>query len=221
MKILLGVLGICFYSLLFYSCERTKLDANTIKRYYQYKNYFDKEYTSFFPENVDNVQTKTFTILSKRDTSNNNTALILYEYGITNKLLLEVLENAQKTSIAQYNTKDTCLLVVNRFETRESNELAKPAIITDSSSINRSCYDGKLPIPNFIDYGGYNPNRVGILDSSFTIYVFESKAFTSWGNSIYKMQPNPQMPDNWKNGYSKGVAISKSKNIIIYWLVMW
>ena len=37
----------------------------------------------------------------------------------------------------------------------------------------------------------------------------------------FKMTPNPQMPANWKNGYSKGIAVNRGKKTLIYWGVIW
>jgi hypothetical protein len=35
------------------------------------------------------------------------------------------------------------------------------------------------------------------------------------------MKPAYQMPKQWQNGYSKGIAISKEKRTVVYWTVIW
>lgn len=111
------------------------------------------------------------------------------------------------------------MLIVNRFETIETNENQTIPII-DSALLNRKCYSNKYPIPNFVNYEKYNRDKALGLDDTFVIYVLESKNVKSWGNE-FDMGPAEQMPDNWKNGYSKGVAISQEKQTVIYWTVIW
>ena len=37
----------------------------------------------------------------------------------------------------------------------------------------------------------------------------------------FDILPNPQMPLDWQNGYSKGLAINKKRKTIIYWGIIW
>ena len=56
-------------------------------------------------------------------------------------------------------------------------------------------------------------------DSTFVIYVLESGK----GKYLekYDLPPSPQMPNSWKNGYSKGVSVSEKRKMAIYWSIAW
>lgn len=73
------------------------------------------------------------------------------------------------------------------------------------------------PIPDF----DFDENSSGLticgLPSDFIIYVLEAKpeklAEVSYSASI--------LPEDWKNGYSKGICVSKQRKIVIYWGIAW
>lgn len=189
------------------------------EKYYQkYKKNFDKKFTDHFPAK------SVFSALSadafsSMEQKKNNFSLLLYQYDVKPEEVDEVNDKFRKAAIAQYKSSDSCLLIVNRFESKETEEDQKNPII-DSNLLIEKCYANKYPVPNFVNYRQYNENRPLRLDDSFVIYVLESKKIGSW-ETEFGMKADPQMPDNWKNGYSKGVAVSKEQQIVIYWTVIW
>jgi hypothetical protein len=123
-------------------------------------------------------------------------------------------------SIKVYSPADSNLLITNRF-TKNSNWSSKNKAL--KSKITRFTeeidYTGKYPIPNFWD----NPLSVDIteckLPKGFKLYVVDAKS-----GRFFKEQFHTSglyMPKEWKNGYAKGVAISKDRNLVIYWLIIW
>lgn len=111
------------------------------------------------------------------------------------------------------------MLIINRFETLKTYENRKDVIISDSTKINQDCYKNLYPIPNFIDYEFASGKKEINLGDNFDIYVLEAKA----GNYFkeFQMMPNPQMPSNSLNGYSKGIAVNRGKRTLIYWGIIW
>ena len=57
------------------------------------------------------------------------------------------------------------------------------------------------------------------LESIFDIYILEAKS----GNYFkeFELLPNPQMPKEWENGYSKGIAINSKNKTLIFWGLIW
>lgn len=159
-------------------------------------------------------------VVSSRDETKNDFNLLLYEYQVDTNEIDLILGRIKNKAIAKYNFLDSCVLIVNRFETESSKYSLETPIITDSTLINRICYDKKYPIPNFIGFHENDMNRDSKLDNTFTIYVLDANRADSWGTE-FAMEPAPQMPNNWKNGYSKGIAISRKHQTIIYWTVIW
>jgi hypothetical protein len=139
-------------------------------------------------------------------------------HGIEEKKLNEILEKIKKTSIAKYSSTADCLLIVNRFETFETDDkLEVPKI--DSTKLENECEVDLLPIPNFIDYHYLNKKNDLKLDEDFEIYVLESDR----GNHFetFKLGQAPQMSTKWKNGYSKGIAVNEKKKTVIFWSIIW
>jgi hypothetical protein len=200
---------------LFLNSCNNKVTYNVIENK-RYTETFEEHFINQFPRKIECIN---YNIISNTDRAKNDIGLFLYVYGVSQKTFLEERNKARKCAIAKYDLKDKCLLVVNRFETFDTYENRKDVEVTDSTKVNQDCYKNKYPIPNFIDYDNPKKNSDLKLDGNFDIYILDAKA----GNYFkeFDLIPNPQMPIHWKNGYSKGIAISESKKIVIYWSVIW
>lgn len=192
---------------------------NTSQFYLEKKKDYEKKFVDQFPEKVSSSSDSN-RVFSYRYESKNDVALMLYEYGLPENELKLVGNRSQKQAVATYNYLDSCLLIVNRFETKKTMDNYELPDIKDSTLLDKECYHNKLPIPNFIIYEGDNGNPNFGLDNSFKIYVFEAKKKKSWLKE-FNMKPAYQMPKQWQNGYSKGIAISEKKKTVIYWTVIW
>lgn len=196
------------------SCNGQSVKPNVLEKYLLSKKEFDNKIVSHFPDKITNH----YKFINSQNAERNDVCFILYEYEL-NKESIDSITSTTNKAIAKYNSRDTCLLIVNRFQTIHSRKYDIDAEITDSTKINQDCYKKLYPIPNFINYEYPNKNSDLKLDGNFDIYVLEAKS----GNHFKKFDliPNPQMPTEWQNGYSKGIAVSKEKRTIIYWSIIW
>ncbi len=94
-------------------------------------------------------------------------------------------------------------------------------------------YPNKLAIPYFegFDFNlGYKEeqkdikgetyvNYVHTIPEDLQVYVLEAEAGSFWVEDCNEARPKSLK--EWKNGYSKGVAVSDKENIIMYWLIIW
>lgn len=200
-------------------CSPDSSISATGEAYYQkYKKNFEKKFIDHFPAKSTHSGASS-DAFSSMEQKKNNFSLMLYQYGVEAEELDKLNDKFRKSAIAKYNTSDSCLLIVNRFETIETDENQKIPFV-NNSLLNMECYSNKYPIPNFVNYEKYNKDRALRLDDTFAIYVIDSKKVESWKGE-FNMGPDVQMPDNWANGYSKGVAISKKNQTVIYWTVIW
>ena len=197
------------------ACSQFETKNNRNHEYLMYRSEFEVKCINHFPMSI---QSDSSWVISNMDTSKHNVRFSLYEFNVNIQRIDSISEKLHLNSIAQYNAYDSCLIIVNRFENFNSYNNFELASISDSSLINRPCYDKKYPIPNFLEYSMSN-DEVIRLDSSFTIYVIEAKAEVP--SKKYNQLPFTHMPSLWRNGYSKGIAISRSKQIIIFWVVIW
>ena len=217
MKINLVLINLMLIALC--SCTYTNVSEDTEKDYQKAKGFFEKKFVDHFPDKKLR-SAKESALLSSRSERKNDFNLILYQYNVDVREIDSVIKSIQNKAIAHYNPSDTCLLVVNRFESIDSKDSSLVPTIKDSTLINRDCYYRKYPIPNFIGFMSNSSESDLKLDSSFTVYVLEAKKVDSWGVE-FALEPAPQMPSNWKNGYSKGIALSTKKSTIVYWTVIW
>ncbi|MEO8235465.1 MAG: hypothetical protein ABI549_08640 [Flavobacterium sp.] len=211
------IIILCFLQALIYGCDNKGfLIENNNKKLKEYKIDFEDTLVDQFPNKIpySNVN-----VVSNTNVKKNDIGLLLYEYEVDGGDIKNIRKKFGKRAIAKYKSSDSCFLVVNRFETDETYEKFEVVEAIDSTEVNKECAKQLYPIPNFIG-STYSKGKNDIkLDDSFEIYVLESKA----GNHFKKfdVQPSPQMPDQWKNGYSKGIALSEKNKTIIYWSIIW
>ncbi len=121
-----------------------------------------------------------------------------------------------------YSTNDTSLLLVFSFcdtykigdnlyknqEPPELKTLAKHNLTVASS----------LPVPLF-EIDEYKGNTMSGLTDDFKLYVLDARP-GKYVDEKY-LQECECLPEKWKHGYSKGVAMSDEQQVIIYWIVVW
>ena len=108
------------------------------------------------------------------------------------------------------------LLVVNRFSNIEGDYkyglTMEKAIIEKTSSYS-------LPVPNFNRSYFSSEKTPCHLSNSFKLYIIDAKKGRYMPDSC--LTKGEHMPSDWKNGFSKGIAISKDSLAAIYWIVVW
>lgn len=183
--------------------------------YVEYKKEFDSTLVNHFPDKINYVE---HTKILNTNREKNDVGLFLIEYQVPKEAIKELEKKFSKKIKYTCTNKDECLLVVNRFETKRTKDSLEIVTVEDSSKVNNPCYKNLLPVPNFIDFSVLR-NTDFWKDENFIIYVLDAKS----GNHFKKfnLESNPQMPDDWKNGYSKGIAIDKQKGTVIYWSIIW
>lgn len=209
--IFLNVIILCLLG-----CNSRSPDSFDNQKYVASKNSFDKKLVKHFPKTLTSYP---FQTVNSKNISKSDVRFMLYEYEKDLKNIDSVVRSLEKKSLAKYSSNDSCLLIVNRFETLKTYENREDVIISDSSKINQDCFMNLYPIPNFIEYEFAKEKNGIYLENNFDIYVLEAKK-GNWFKE-FKMMPNPQMSANWKNGYSKGIAISRERKTLIYWSVIW
>ena len=181
------------------------------REYKKARKFFEKEYVSFFPKELDS----NFVDFTDSFSPKMGEVGLYLTCKLTDNNLTKYFT---KNAIATYNPLDTCLLVVNRFATKANFYNIKISA-KDKILINRLCYKNKYPIPNFYTNKFSVNSTTCKLSNDFTIYVLDSRHGKYLNDSL--LTDGSYLPPYWSNGLSKGVAISKKKHIIIYWLTIW
>jgi hypothetical protein len=132
--------------------------------------------------------------------------------------LVLIQKNLEHTCIGKYNSSDSCLLVIDRFLSTSKYYKVENTDY-DKRLIERPCYTGLFPVPNFW-HNDFTTNETECkLPDDFVLYVIDAKQGKYLKEEL--LTSGWFMPKQWKNGYSKGLAMSRKRNIIIYWLVIW
>jgi len=207
---------------LFFGCNYihktpSNLESESLKNYLNYKQAFDSSLVKHFPKGFSS-EIRSFSSL--KDVTKQNIGFYLYEYDVNLSVLKKIRAKIEKNAIANYRTSDTLLFVINRFENLQTDDNGNIPKIRDSIYIDSTTFIGLYPIPNFIEYEKPTESKNSIwLPQGFDLYVLEAKS----GNYFkeYDLKKNFQMPKGWKNGFSRGIAISEKDKTIIYWGVVW
>lgn len=75
-----------------------------------------------------------------------------------------------------------------------------------------------IPVPLFL-IDEYYGNTICGLSKDFNLYVFDAKPGKYLEDKY--LQDCECLPKEWKHGYSKGVALSDTRHVIVYWTVVW
>jgi len=213
------ILNICFLAvILFVGCNDSKsqkqeqfIIKQIDKEYQERKTFFNKEFVNHFPARLDSNYI-TFT------------DCVSPEVGPLTLRLINKIDKSEDINklidgaIAKFVANDSCMLIINRFATRDRFYKIKLSN-KEQKLINRNCYIGKIPIPNFWDSKIISDSTESRLPADFIIYVLDSKAGRFVSSDL--LTDGSFMPDVWKNGFSKGIAVSKKRKIVIYWVDIW
>lgn len=164
---------------------------------------FDNELVNHFPKKIPNNWNSTTYGSPKYINEYNNTTELSLKIQITSKEKFDRLKNQLKkeTKVIK-NSGDNCFLIV---DSKENQNL-----------INCRNY---YPIPRETIYDFDDKSEkwlrlenceIALLDYKSGIFL-ENKYLTS----------KEYLPENWKNGYSKGYAFNNKEQTIKYWLIIW
>lgn len=212
------ILIICILPIFFSCVNKEEFASKSMKQqndnYSQYKGKFPSQLTSHFPTKI--VDENSF-LICNTNVKRNDLSLYLVINDLSIESIKQIVEDTNKKVKEVYSVNDSCLLKVNSFDTIQLKESQKQAEANDKIT-DKDCFKSKLPIPNFIDYD-YELNQNIWNSSEFSFYVLEAKSVNSFKQ--YNLKPNSQMPSNWTNGFSKGIAIDLKSKKVIYWLNIW
>jgi len=174
-------------------------------KYIEALNSFDKNLIDHFPKKIPN-NAKSYSIASPK--------LINYDYNYINTYLTIQIpsKNKYKTrkvkllneSKLTIKSTDKCLLKINYdFDKKSEKNIPKCKNL--------------IPIPyNILSNYNYKKETYENQDN-IKIAVLNYKS----GKVIENLREKSDLPEKWKNGYSKGYAFNDKNQTITYWLLIW
>ena len=98
--------------------------------------------------------------------------------------------------------------IIKDLETKKKKKLSRH---------NNTIHNG-IPIPMF-EINEFQGSTFSGLPKDFKIYVLGAKPGKYMDDKY--LQDCVCLPEKWKHGYSKGVALSDKRKVIIYWVTVW
>jgi len=101
------------------------------------------------------------------------------------------------------------------------------------NTICNKYYNNKMPIPFFESYDfGLGKQKICkeiegqdyykyayVIPSDLVIFLIQAESGSFWKEPCNNNRPEPLK--EWKNGYSKGIAISDKQEIAVFWTMIW
>lgn len=177
---------------------------------------YDERYISHFPHKIEYLPMDIMTVEKGVDCERQ----LIMDLELPSSIIDTLFEYYTSNNLSTYKPSIEGLLIVNRFLSKENQFKRKLASQSEIDIYTKSFNFSELfPIPNFCRL---KPSLLGQtechLSSDFEIFIIESKPDKLINEELTVSE---YMPVGWKNGFSRGVSISKSKKKIIYWFVFW
>jgi hypothetical protein len=163
---------------------------------------FDTSLTQHFPQSLDTTNLQ----ILKGSMNGGDIGYL----EVTNRINEESMgQKYDRESIGSYAGDDTCVLAYHRLESLKKYPASR----------FRQCLIGKYPIPDFRGNKYRDMGNESRLPSDFMIHVLDSKPENAIPDSL--IISNNDLLKKWEHGFSRGVAVSESKSIVIYWIMIW
>jgi len=178
------------------------------KEYDRHKQYFEESEIAHFPKFL---HSEVNSIESNLIFENNNVGFLLFEFEINESLLDSIITSTEKMNvIRKYHSNDSGLLYI----IPRSDDFTNPRHL--SSNVD---YSNQLPVADLNFYLRESEYFSNYINNDFDIYVLEAKAEKL--SKYAELPPNMNMSEKWRNGFSKGISISKKGKIVVYWTIIW
>lgn len=205
-------------------CQNIDVKKQIQQDYKRSTSFFDNDLVNHFPSELCDSSGYHTNVLRKYNLAKlcfATSKTILWKPYISSqyKAMVSKFTNLSNTT---YSANDSNLLLIFNYcdiveiegdiyrdqEPPERQALAKHNVITANS----------LPVPLF-EIDEYKGNTMSGLTEDFKLYVLDAKP----GKYINEkhLQECECLPEKWKHGYSKGVALSDEKKVVIYWIAVW
>ncbi|SHI95037.1 hypothetical protein [Algibacter luteus] len=186
--------------ILLVSCtdRRTELEKQFLENYANGIGTFSRDLTGHFPSEL--KEEKKLSVSYPSGVYAIGMANMIFSHQVDSMEFNKVKRKLELNKIKSYKPTDSIFIIVG-------------------DTINYSEKLNGIPIPNFDSYERDFGMNSKYLPEYHKIYVFESKT----GKYLQEenLSSGKNLPEKWKNGYSRGIATNEKENELVYWLYVW
>ncbi len=206
-------------SFLMIGCHSTNAQWNELDEVYSDGiKKFQAEFIDHFPKTIVAQESS---VLVSEDISITHKKIWLKTH-YSSKELDSLISYVTLKAKSIYHSDDSCLLVIDSHLTNE-NYLKYDKSLRVSPNVNVStpnCSIGYFPVPKFWKNKWFETGKTKIgLDTTYVIYIIDSKPGVF--AETKELTNGKYTPSGWEHGYSKGVAIDKARESVLFWFDIW
>ncbi|MDD2798343.1 MAG: hypothetical protein PHV20_07080 [Bacteroidales bacterium] len=212
-KLLLAILTVLILSNCTYSLDGYDYTKSIFRKYYS-----KKDITSHFPVKTGD---KCYGYFFGPSSKVNFGDMYLAEFTTSEKI--EEVKKEHFQYIDRFGSDKLFSIKIDLV--RDSSEICRSGIsnnfipIADIESLNLGLGELEDSIYN-PDIQKYIPISKYIMPKDLIVYVIEAKSGDYWEKAVIR-QSRFSLLGKWKNGFSRGYAISEKEKILIYWVAAW
>jgi len=182
------------------SCSNSKKENEKqfLEKYAKGLSEFSPELTDHFPNTLNSF--RQFNIAYPAGAYGIGMANLIFSHHVDTTELNTVIRKLNLNKIKAYKPTDSLFIIIG-------------------DSLDYTKKINGIPIPSFESYERDFGLNNKYLTENHKIYVLESKS-GEFMNKEY-LTSNKNLPEKWKNGFSRGIATNENENEIIYWLCVW
>jgi len=184
-----------------------------------YKNiseHFNSSFFNHFPDRINEAEGCFFKFIPPNKSNENGGCGGFLKINTSKDFITSLETKLIETSLEVYKSNDRCNLFVNLFQLDTAGKIFLEHYL-------EICKNDNTPLPQLVDRLSFTTNNYfskdGFLNDEFNYYIIESQK----GKFVESEQLSNGigLPDDWKNGFTRGIAINSKSNIAIYWFEIW
>lgn len=134
------------------------------------------------------------------------------EVGLRKKFLFKTYYQADSNIIINQTELRRDMFPVEKCNKAFDNKYPIPYFESYDFNLGEKTFEKVIDGEKYVDY-------VYTIPSDLEVFVLEAEAGDFWKENCNENRPVSLQV--WKHGYSKGIAISEKKDLMIYWTMVW
>ena len=180
------------------SCSNSNREREFLEKYAKGLSEFRTDLTDHFPNTIKSG--KQLIIGYPAGVYANGMANIIFSDQVDSIQFRKTVRKLKLNNIASYKPTDSIFIIIG-------------------DTLDYTKKVSGIPIPSFEFYERDFGLNNKYLTENHKIYVLEVKS-GEFMNKEY-LTSNKDLPEKWKNGFSRGIATNLQENEVIYWLCVW